>query len=720
MAKVLDDLNFKTPMMQQYLDIKKQYPDCILLFRLGDFYEMFLGDAKIGSEVLGITLTSRSRGQDGRIPMCGVPYHAIDAYLGKLTKAGHKVAICEQMEDACEAKAHRSGGQGVVERDVVRVVTPGTVLDDRNLVQKENNYLLAIEVDKKYLGLAYADLSTGELSIRQVEFRNLEKGLAAEILRIKPVEVISSHGNYNKADVLRALRVVPGVNIFPYDNWESAVRDAHKVLREHFQVKAFGGFGIDPRQNQQALRAAAALLTYLKETQKGPLKHIQKLTPYQSDRVLRLGAATIANLELFSTLRGQQRQGTLIEVLDRTRTAAGGRKIRHWLLQPLRELEDINQRLDAIQVLKGDLTERESVQEMLARVLDIERLISRISVGIANPRDLVGLRVSLENVGKIVLFLESSFPSLIYLLPSGLIEQVEPLRELLVRKIKPEPPVLLTEGGYIADGVSAELDEYRGVLSGSKSWLKDFEEQERKRTGIGSLKVGYNKVFGFYIEVSKSNLNKVPPHYIRKQTLVNAERYIVPELKKGEETALQAEERAKALEKDLFREVLVEILQYIDVAQQIAQRAAELDVFCSLAEVAQRNCYVRPELAKDGELLIRNGRHPVIEQLREEVFVPNDTEMRSGDAQILLITGPNMAGKSTYLRQVALITLLAQMGSFVPADSAKIPIRDQIYTRVGATDNISLGQSTFLVEMMETANILNNCTSRSLVIFDEI
>ena len=713
----MNSLHFETPMMRQYLEIKKRYHDCILLFRLGDFYEMFLDDAKIGSEVLGITLTSRARGKDGRIPMCGIPYHALDSYLGKLTKAGYKVAICEQLEDAGTAK-------DMVRRDVVRVVTPGTVLDEKNLLRKENNFVLAFQIVSKELGLAYADISTGEFYVKQISWANLEKDLAAEVLQIRPVEIISSDGLYNRPEVLRALRVIPETNIFPYHQWDLRVRDARKILRDHFGVASFEGFGIGAKKYNLALQAAAVLLSYLKETQKGPVEHIKKISPYRLDKYLHLDAATIANLELFSTIREQNTKASLVGVIDRTRTAMGGRKLRHWLLKPLREIREINRRLDGIEMLLSETGKREKIAEILSRILDIERLLSRISVGTANPRDMEGLKISLQNCLYLAKFLHEKFPRLDGAFLKKLTEIEEPIRlvvGLLEAKIKPDPPAVLADGGYIREGVSPDLDEYRRMLSGSREWLKKFEERERQRSGISSLKVGVNKVFGFYIEVSKANLSQVPPDYIRKQTLANAERYIVPELKQREEMALEAEEKIRVLEQKIFFEVAGEIMKHAEPIQQMARAAARVDVLVSLAEVAQHYRYSRPQLVDGGALCIKNGRHPVIETLEAtEIFVPNDTEMNFSDSQILLITGPNMAGKSTYIRQVALITLLAQMGSYVPADSAQIPVRDQIFTRIGASDSITLGQSTFLVEMMETANILNNCTPKSLVIFDEI
>ncbi len=710
--KKLKALEFETPMMQQYLEIKKKHPDCLLLFRLGDFYELFLDDAKIGAEVLGITLTSRSRGRDGKIPMCGIPYHALDSYLGKLVKAGYKAAICEQVESAAEA-------DGMVERQVVRTVTPGTVLDEKNLTQKENNFILGVELDKKELGMAYADLSTGELYIHQIGYDKLEKALAGEILRINPAEVISSHNNYNKAEILRALRVSPNANIYPDDNWEANTRDYNQKLKKHFNVKTLSGFGIKKIKHSLALKAAAALIEYLKDTQKSDLSHIKKINPYWAEDYLRLDSTTVSNLELFYTLRGQKKEGTLIDVLDHTHTAGGGRKLKQWLLQPLTKKEKINKRLDAVEILKNEINKRDNLQEVLSEILDMERLMSRIAVKTANPRDLVGLKSSLQNTLKIADFLQENLLKLEYLFSKNLQKEIKPLIKYLDNKIKPDPPATLNDGGYIAKGVSEKLDHYREILSGSKEWLSNFEKEQRKKTGIEKLKVDQNKVYGFYIQVSKAQTDKVPATYIRKQTLVNSERYITPELKEREEDTLQAEEKIKILEKELFENILQEMTEYAQIVQQTAKKVSKLDVFCSLAEIAQKNRYIRPEILKKGNLEIKEGRHPVIEALEEEAFVPNNTKMNK-KSQILLITGPNMAGKSTYLRQVALITLLAQIGSFIPAVGAQIPIRDQIFTRVGASDNISLGQSTFLVEMMETANILNNCTPKSLIIFDEI
>ncbi len=709
----LDKLEFSTPMMQQYLKIKKEYADCLVLFRLGDFYELFLDDAKIGSKVLGITLTTRKRGSDGRIPMCGVPYHAMNSYLGKLVKTGYKVAICEQMESAEEA-------DGMVERDVVRVVTPGTILDDKNLVQKENNFSLGIEIDNNQLGLAYVDLSTGEFYLRQIKFKDLEKSLSGELIRIKPAEVISSHQNYNRPEVLRSLRVAPNTNIYPDDNWNKNIKNYNQILKSHFQVKKLEGFGIRPKKEKTGLKAAAGILNYLLETQKTNLKHINKITPYKSNQYLQLDPTTITNLELLSTIRGEKSEATLISVLDYTQTANGGRKLKSWLLHPLTNIDQINQRLSAVEILKNQPQKRKEIKNLLSQILDIERLISRVSVGTANPRDLVGLKNSLQKTNEIERYLNKNLAELAYLLPKDLISQIKPLIELLDKKLKKEPPANLTDGGYIADGVDEKLDKYREVVSGSKNWLKKFEKDQKKKTGIESLKIGQNKVYGFYIQVSKSNINKVPENYIRKQTLVNCERYIVPELKDREEAVLEAEELTKQIEKEIFQKLLEEILTYTLPAQQSSSSTAKLDGYTSLAECAHKNRYTRPNIVPKGNLGINKGRHPVVEKIQSEPFIPNDTRMNNKENQILIITGPNMAGKSTYLRQVALICLMAQIGSFVPAKKAQIPIRDQIFTRVGASDKISLGQSTFLVEMIETANILNNCTPKSLIIFDEI
>lgn len=709
----LKELEFETPMMQQYLEIKKKYPDCLLLFRLGDFYELFLDDAKIGAEILNITLTSRTRGRDGRVPMCGIPYHAVDSYLGKIIAAGYKAAICEQVEDASETS-------GMVDREVVRVVTPGTVLDDKNLEQKENNFILGLEVEGGELGIAYADISTGELYVHQLEFEDLEKTLAGEFLRLTPSEIISSHKNYNRSEILRALRVVPETNIYPFDEWERAAGRHSRVLKDHFDVVSLEGFGIQPDQQEIALKAAAALLSYLQETQKSTLRHIKKITPYWGDRYMRLDASTVANLELFKTLRGNTGGGVLLDVVDHTRTAPGGRMLRQWLLRPLREKSLLESRLDSVEILLNEPTEREKLQELLAEVLDLERLISRTAVGTANPRDLAGLKNSLNQVKKIRAYLVEQVPGLESILTSSLLKQVIPLVDLLEEKLKKDPPATLADGGYIAEGVDEHLDELRDIYYGSKEWMDEFEQEQREKTGIEKLKVDRNKVYGFYIEVSKAKADRVPPEYINKQTLVNSERYIVPELKQREEAALQAEEEIKSLEREIFSSLLNQVVDFAESVQNVAERVGRLDCFCSLAEVAQNNRYTRPLLTEGRSFEIKQGRHPVIESLQDEPFVPNDAYLGSQEDRMLLITGPNMSGKSTYLRQVALITLLAQIGSFVPADEAKIPLRDQIFTRVGASDNISLGQSTFLVEMMETANILHHCTRDSLIIFDEI
>ncbi|HLB51554.1 DNA mismatch repair protein MutS [candidate division WWE3 bacterium RIFCSPHIGHO2_12_FULL_38_15] len=703
---------FTTPMMKQYMDIKAQYPDCLLFFRLGDFYELFMDDAKIGAEVLDITLTARDRGRDGKIPMAGVPFHAVDSYLSKLVKAGYKVAICEQVTEP--------DGSGLVEREVVRIVTPGTVLEEGSLEKKENNYLITLTFDDYNFALAAADVSTGFFQTYQIERGDLEQLLVNELARLNPSECILSLHLYNQPKILKILKTLKNLNVFLFQDWVEHAQNAEENLKKHFGVVTLEGFGVGDKPLAQ--KAAAALLGYLKHTQKDKVDHIRELSNFSSSEYLELDRSTIVNLELFSTIREGNKKGSLIHLLDKTKTSMGGRMLRQWLLKPLINKEHIEGRLDSVSEFLTKRTKRYEMEEVLLRVVDIERLISRLSVGIGNARDLVNLKFSLEEVKKVKNLLRDNFESgLLNSLANNISSELENVIKIVNESIVEEPPIDVKNGGMIKQGVDSSLDEIKESIKDSKRWIQELESKERDRTGINSLKVKFNQVFGYYIEITKSNLESVPDDYYRKQTLVNAERFITPELKHHEEIILTAEEKIKDLEYKLFLETVHKVLEFTIEIQQASKSIAGIDCLISFALLAEQNIYCRPEIAESGELKIINGRHPVVEKLLEEKeFVPNDSELNETDKQLLIITGPNMAGKSVYIRQTALITLMAQMGSYVPAGSALISIVDRIFVRSGAADVITAGLSTFMVEMVETAHILNNATSKSLIIMDEI
>lgn len=703
---------FKTPMMRQYARIKRKYPDCLLFFRLGDFYELFLEDAKIGAEIMGITLTRRNKGKDGDIPMAGVPYHAADAYLAKLVKAGHKVAICEQVGS--------TDGSGIVDREVVRVVTPGTVLDEKSLESKENNFLVSITTDgKKKLGYAFADLSTGDFQANQLDTSDFKQALSNELTKINPTEAILPEKLYNDPLILKTLREQKDLNIYCFYEWDVFTANAHELLVNHFGVQTLRGFGLAGWD--EAIKASAALLGYLKQTQKDRVKHLQHPHTVDQKEYLALDRSTIINLELFATLREGEKKGTLIDLLDNTRTAMGGRMLRAWLRRPLLSRKRIEGRLAAVEAFAKNVSSTADLRENMEGIADVERILSRLAVGTGNARDLVGLKTSLQKILKVKEKLNGFESELIRSIHDNLDSQIEVVIKAIEDQIVEEPRVELKQGGLIKSGVSDELDKLRQSITGSKEWLSSLEKKERERTGIGSLKVGFNKVFGYYIEVSKPNLKLVPENYVRKQTLANAERFITPELKEKEEIVLTAEEKINELEYQIFLEVVERVLREVQVLQRSARAVATLDCLLSFAELARRENYVKPQIVESGEIKIKDGRHPVVERLLEDgQFVPNDTELNNKNQQLLIVTGPNMAGKSVYLRQVALITLMSQMGSFVPAKEATISVVDRIFVRSGASDMITSGLSTFMVEMVETANILNHATKNSLVVLDEI
>ena len=704
--------NSELSLMEQYREIKKQHQDAILLCRVGDFYEAFYEDAKLISRVLNIALTARShKNQKGdAAPMAGIPHHALDSYLYKLVQAGHNVAIYDQVEDAKVAR----GENRLVKREVVKVATPGTITDPKILDQKVNNYLVAIYPIGTVYGLAVSDVSTGEFTVTELEDTTK---LWAELFRFAPKECLFSE-SFDDEEMFERLRTELKVAINTLPEWRFDHDTARTELLQHFNTLSLEGFGCEDMP--AAVCAAGALVYYLKETQKQEVEHIISLHTYTVFDFMVLDADTQRNLELTTSIRDGSSKGTLLEVMDETRTPMGGRSLRQWLLKPLRQPDQINARLEAVEELKNRIGLQEELRESLDQMYDVERLISRVSLGSANARDLLALKASLRLIPSLKDQLQNCETSLLMTLEESL-DPLTELAELIDNAIHPEPPVTVREGDLIRDGYNEELDELREITGAGKNWMASLQKQESEKTGIPSLKIGFNKVFGYYIEVTKANLDSVPEHYIRKQTLVNSERFITPELKDRESQILNAEDRIQTLEYELFCNVRVEVAQETERIQKLASVIATVDVIASLAYTASKYEYAKPIIDESDEIIIRDGRHPVVERLfTQEGFVPNDTELNCREQQMHIITGPNMSGKSTVLRQTALITLLAQMGSFVPASAAKIGTVDRIFTRVGASDNLVMGQSTFLVEMNETANILNNATRKSLIILDEI
>jgi len=698
-----------TPMMRQYLEIKGQYPDAILFFRLGDFYEMFLEDAVTAARILDITLTARNKGADDEIPLCGIPFHSCRPYINKLVENGHKVAICEQVEDPKQAR-------GIVRREVVQVVTPGLIVDTDSLQPKENNYLMALAAaEKGRWGIALLDITTGEFRVTETADR---EGLHAEIASVNPREVLLADGEGGGAlrEDLAAHLSERMVN--PLPEWVFERDRAEGLLKDFYSCASLEPFGC--RNLPGAVAAAGAVLHYLQETQKISLDHIRSLSTYHAGDFMILDDATRRNLELTATLHDGRKRGSLLGVLDRTVTAMGGRKLRHWINHPLVDVERIGRRHEAVSEMVEKSLERDALREALDGVYDLERLNGKIAMASANAKDLVALRNSLERLPALLEQLGALESSLL----GDLRRTIDPLAdvtEIIGGAIVDDPPFVLREGGLIREGFDPHLDELRTISRDGKGWIARLEQEEKQRTGIPSLKVRFNKVFGYYLEVTRTHIDKVPEDYQRKQTLANAERYITPALKEFEEKVLGAEEKMVGIEYDLFQQVRQQVAGQGQRIQATADALASLDVLLALADLAHERHYVRPEMSEDGELVIVDGRHPVIEAMSlSERFVPNDVTMDTDENQILIITGPNMAGKSTFMRQVALITLMAQMGSLVPARSARIGVVDRIFTRVGASDNLARGQSTFMVEMTETANILNHATSRSLIVLDEI
>ncbi|MBN1130631.1 MAG: DNA mismatch repair protein MutS [Chitinispirillaceae bacterium] len=695
-----------TPLMRQYAEIKARNPDAVLLYRMGDFYEMFDNDAKIASQVLGLTLTSRNHGGAENTPLAGFPYHALDRYAHRLVKAGYRIAVCEQTEDPKLAR-------GIVKRDIVEIVSAGTATEGSFIEEKANNFIVALHGGKGTTGLAVCDLSTGQFEVEEVE--NGE--VSGEIVRIDPSEILTAAGEEQRVHSAVAA-LYRQIVVSTCDAWKFSFDTASEALKTHFQVASLEGFGLE--SCTAGIGAAGALLMYLKEQKKNDLRHISALTPRSLSEYAELDPSTIRNLELLTPLHTDEIGGTLLSVLDKTSTSMGGRLLKRLITRPLKKSAAIGERLQCVEWLKKDVFVRQETEILLKRIADIERLIGRVTFERANGRDLIGLKNSLEVFPPLVRTLGQASPKLIGEALAA-ISGFEPLAALIAGTLVDNPPNSIREGDLIRSGVSAALDEIRDIAGSSRQWIARLQESERARTGISSLKVGFNKVFGYYIEVSNANRDLVPSDYIRKQTLTGGERFVTPGLKEMETKVLSAEERLGTLEYELFAELRKKVAAECLRIQKAAEAVALIDVFTALARVALENNYCRPILTEHPDLVIREGRHPVVERMvREGDFVPNDTDLVKKEAQILLITGPNMAGKSTYLRQNALIAIMAQIGSFVPAQFAQVGIVDKFFTRVGASDRLARGLSTFLVEMIEVANILNNATDRSLILLDEV
>ena len=697
-----------SPMMQEYCKTKEEYKDSILFYRLGDFYEMFFDDALLVSKELELTLTGKDCGLEERAPMCGIPFHAADTYINRLIERGHKVAICEQVEDPKKAK-------GLVKRAVIRVVTPGTTLDATSLDESKNNYLMSIVSIADRFGCAIADITTGDCFLTEVP--NSQK-LVDEINKFSPAEIICNDSFFMSGVDTDDLKERLGICIFSLDAWYFDDDTCRKELREHFHVTNLEGLGISDYDS--GIIAAGALFLYLKETQKTALSQMTTIRPYTAERYMLIDSSSRRNLELVETLREKQKRGSLLWVLDKTKTAMGARTLRSFVEQPLIDAEEINRRLEALEELNEKPMLRDEIREYLNPVYDLERLVSRISFKSANPRDMVAFASSLEMIPYIKQVLKDFQAPILKEIYEDM-DSLEDITDLIKHAIVDEPPLAQKDGGIIREGFNEDVDKFRSARTDGKKWLTELETKERERTGIKSLKIKYNRVFGYALEVTNTFKELVPENYIRKQTLANAERYITEELKNLENMILGAEDKLYALEYELFSNVRDKVGQEVIRIQRTAKAIAGLDVFASLALVAERNHYVRPKVNEGGIIDIKGGRHPVVEQMIDnDMFIANDTYLDNTKKRISIITGPNMAGKSTYMRQTALIVLMAQIGSFVPADKAVVGIVDRIFTRVGASDDLASGQSTFMVEMTEVANILRNATAKSLLILDEI
>ena len=699
-----------SPMMQHYLEKKDEYKDCILFYRLGDFYEMFFDDAITASRELEITLTGRACGLEERAPMCGVPFHSADLYIAKLISKGYKVAICEQLEDPKKAK-------GIVKRDVIRVITPGTVIESNLLDEKKNNFIMSIVKMGLFFGTAVCDVSTGDFYATQITEENNFEKLLDEIARYMPAEIITNNMMYNSEKEIA--RIKDRINVCISEAKDETFSEDIELIQRLYTI--INETGKELKDNSFAVCAINGLTNYLTETQKIKLDHINTIKLYQTTRYMSLDVSARRNLELTDRMRDKSKKGTLLWVLDKTSTSMGGRMLRRWINDPLVDIKEINNRLDAVEELKDNMILRGDILDSLNKVYDIERLAGRISYGNANARDLISLKNSLSKLPELKKELSNVNSNLLKKLYIDL-DELRDITELIDKSIVEEPPITIKEGGIIKTGYNEEIDKCKKAATEGKSWLVNIEAKERELTGIKNLKVGYTKVFGYYIEVTKSFLKQVPTdRYIRKQTLTGAERFITEELKSIEDTVLGAEERIVTLEYDEFVKIRSKISSQIERIQKSSNVVAILDVLNDFACIAEEYEYVKPKVDDEDEILIKGGRHPVIERMIDSgTFVENDTYLNRRDDRLAIITGPNMAGKSTYMRQVALITLMAQMGCFVPATSAKIGVVDKIFTRVGASDDLSMGQSTFMVEMQEVSNIMKNATKNSLVILDEI
>lgn len=697
-----------SPMMTHYLETKKQYPDCILFYRLGDFYEMFFEDAKTVSRELEITLTGKDCGLEERAPMCGVPYHAVEGYLSRLVQKGYKVAIAEQMEDPRLAK-------GLVKREVIRVVTPGTILSAQALDETKNNYLMAVVYMGNNYGIATVDITTGDFFVTEV---SSERTFLDEVNKFSPSELICNEPLYMSGLDMDELRNRYHMAVSALENRFFSDDACRRILKEHFKVMSLAGLGLTDYEN--GMIAAGCALQYLYETQKNELPQLNKLTPYTTGQYMVIDTSTRRNLELLETLREKQKRGSLLWVLDKTKTAMGARMLRTFIEQPLISKKEMERRQAAIEELNMNFISREEIREYLNAIYDLERLLGRISYKTANPRDLLAFKNSLTMVPHIKQLLNEFSCDLLKKINEDM-DTLSDLCRLIDQAIVEEPPITVREGNIIKDGYSQEADQYRKAKTDGKSWLAGLEAEEKEKTGIKNLKIKFNKVFGYYFEVTNTFKDLVPDYFIRKQTLTNAERYTTERLKELEDIIMGAEDRLYSLEYELFCQVRDTVAKEVERIQSTAKAIAGIDVFTSLSTVAMQNNYVKPQINEKGIINIKGGRHPVVEKMiRDDLFVSNDTYLDNGKNRISVITGPNMAGKSTYMRQTALIVLMAQIGSFVPADEANIGICDRIFTRVGASDDLASGQSTFMVEMTEVANILRNATKNSLLILDEI
>ncbi len=703
-----DRMSEATPMMQQYLKMKEDYQDCILFYRLGDFYEMFFEDAIKASEELELTLTGKNCGLKERAPMCGVPYHSVEGYLNKLVEKGYKVAICEQVEDPKQTR-------GIVKREVIRIVTPGTNTNMQALDESKNNYIMSVAYLNERYGLSAADVTTGDYYVTEME---TEQKLLDELNKFAPSEIICNEAFYMSGIDIEALHMQFNSRIASLEAWYFADETVTDTLLAHFKVNSLEGLGL--KDYPCGTVAAGALLKYLYETQKNSLEHMSAIHPYTTGMFMVIDSSTRRNLELVETMREKQKRGSLLWVLDRTKTAMGARMLRSYVEQPLIEKSSIEQRFDAIAQLNANVIDREEIREYLRSIHDLERLITRVTYQTANPRDLISLRNSIKMIAPVKKILHDFDCALLGTVQNDL-DDLQDIYDLIEHSIEEEAPVSVREGGILKNGFTEEIDQLREARTNGKTWLADVEKREREQTGIKNLKIKYNKIFGYYLEVTNSYKNMVPEHYVRRQTLANAERYITPELKELEDMILGAEDKLVAMEYEIFCEIRKKIASEVVRIQKTAKAVATLDVLASLAAVAEENHYCRPKLNTSGTIDIREGRHPVVEKMiPHDMFITNDTYLDNGSRRISIITGPNMAGKSTYMRQTALIVILAQIGSFVPAKSADIGLTDRVFTRVGASDDLASGQSTFMVEMNEVANILRNATDKSLLILDEI